>query len=875
LSSYFTPDLVQFFESYDQVDHPGSGFTIIRDGYNYTGTTTTIDGTGTDGNTHAYVVLQLNGTYNGTPPKGYPQNVTLYLYAPFFTSSYNGSNPFNGSSDPALSSYVVPPAPKWMTDGNTMPGSMVFGAAGSFNTGSDDPKAVTVGTVNLLSDVENSIDTAFNRGIAVAASGGQAALPGSNWADVPQALSATPVATTAGGLPSSGSLYYRITNVDSAGQGPASNEVGAVMATGETEVTLQWLSPAAATDPLGSNGYDIYRATSPNGPWTLVQQVNPSGTPVAGGLTMYSWTDTGGGTPNANLPTFYPAGSSSNYYAAFTHQSSTVLPNNGTNGVSINGLAYGFAYDDQGNQSSTIGATGLQSLELNFQPLGITVLPSTANLSQGANLTINGNGFDPNAQDDTVTFTNASQQPDGTATVIAATSDGSQLTVEFTQAPSAGPLYAVVTVDGKENSGAPIQVANVVPDSTAPTAIITSGPAVNTASTTAPFTFTGTDSSTPTSQLKYRISLDGSPFSPSNGTSQTYTGLALGTHTFEVEAIDLAGNVSAPATSTWSIVTPAQIVIKSGASQATNAGTSFAPITLEVLDANGNPVADVPISFTDPTSGASAANLATIMTDSAGVATITPTANNYLGSYTVTAFTGAVSKPFTLTNLSPLGSSPNAIHVENVYALLLSRAADSGAQAWVNALNAGTSPAAMIQAIEGTTEYLNDMVKALYQHYLGRTADAAALAGWTSALAGGTSIEQVTADILSSGEYFSDQGNTNSGFVQGLYQQILGRTASASEVQTWVNALNGGATRTQVALAFLTSTEYRTDLVAGGPSPNYPYYPNWGGYYPELLRWSADPGGLAAWVSALASGMSDQAVLADILGSPEGYSDWS
>jgi len=46
-------------------------------------------------------------------------------------------------------------------------------------------------------------------------------------------------------------------------------------------------------------------------------------------------------------------------------------------------------------------------------------------------------------------------------------------------------------------------------------------------------------------------------------------------------------------------------------------------------------------------------------------------------------------------------------------------------------------------------------------------------------------------------------------------------------------------------------------------------------YYIQYLSRPADPGGEAGWANALAAGMTDQAVLARIFGSPEGYALWS
>jgi len=62
------------------------------------------------------------------------------------------------------------------------------------------------------------------------------------------------------------------------------------------------------------------------------------------------YIDAGLRTPqNVSPPMYYAPGSTSNWYSAFFHQNST---NDSRNGVSINGLAYGFPYDDQGSQST-------------------------------------------------------------------------------------------------------------------------------------------------------------------------------------------------------------------------------------------------------------------------------------------------------------------------------------------------------------------------------------------------------------------------------------------------------------------------------------------------------------------------------------------
>jgi hypothetical protein len=93
------------------------------------------------------------------------------------------------------------------------------------------------------------------------------------------------------------------------------------------------------------------------------------------------------------------------------------------------------------------------------------------------------------------------------------------------------------------------------------------------------------------------------------------------------------------------------------------------------------------------------------------------------------------------------------------------------------------------------------------------------------------------------------------------------------EWETWTTALDSRRlTMKQVALDLLTSREYDTDLVNGGP---FSYAPMWQGFYPEFLHGPAQPAVLSSWLVALQSGMSDQSVLAGILGSPAAYADWS
>ena len=163
----------------------------------------------------------------------------------------------------------------------------------------------------------------------------------------------------------------------------------------------------------------------------------------------------------------------------------------------------------------------------------------------------------------------------------------------------------------------------------------------------------------------------------------------------------------------------------------------------------------------------------------------------------------------------------------------------------------------MVQDIEHSPEYLNDVVNGLYQQYLKRAPDSGAQ-GWVNALENGVTIEQVAEGIVSSPEFFQREGGgTDAGYVAALYQDILGRAPDAGGQMAFTGALNRGVSRTAVAAAFFSSPEYFLDLVQSD--------------YLSLLGRAADPAGLAGWVQSLRAGATDQAVLAWILGSAEGF----
>jgi hypothetical protein len=104
---------------------------------------------------------------------------------------------------------------------------------------------------------------------------------------------------------------------------------------------------------------------------------------------------------------------------------------------------------------------------------------------------------------------------------------------------------------------------------------------------------------------------------------------------------------------------PAAVKITGGQGQSATVAQAFGqPLAIEVVDAQGNPVPDVPVTFAVPGSGASAAfagsSSAHLTVGSDGTGSVpAPTANSTAGSYTVSASAGGASTPgvFSLRNL--------------------------------------------------------------------------------------------------------------------------------------------------------------------------------------------------------------------------------
>jgi len=332
-----------------RIDNPGSGYTSVP--------TVTFSGGGKP------TSQQLN------PDPTTPATATAIINE-FPGCVVNIYNPRSIQANATINSL-----PSWMTTGTTAvgnpnwnlfsPSAMVAGAAQAFASNSIDPGVndPTAGTPNAhagatqlgkaIGEIENVIVSAFSRGIATMPSktavsnapatpallSPQQFLAGTSNAPISWTTDPTGKNLSGGTLTRGTTYLYAVTTVDAAGNETVPTRAVQVQLNSQQNAAqLQW-SPT--TLPLVA-AFRIYRGTSPQN-LKLVGQVANSFTGPAAGFTD--------GDPNNQPPAnagvappyrFYEAGQTYDAVSKFLHEQF------------INGLGYGFAFDDQGNFSTNV-----------------------------------------------------------------------------------------------------------------------------------------------------------------------------------------------------------------------------------------------------------------------------------------------------------------------------------------------------------------------------------------------------------------------------------------------------------------------------------------------------------------------------------------
>jgi hypothetical protein len=203
----------------------------------------------------------------------------------------------------------------------------------------------------------------------------------------------------------------------------------------------------------------------------------------------------------------------------------------------------------------------------------------------------------------------------------------------------------------------------------------------------------------------------------------------------------------------------------------------------------------------------------------------------------------------------------NTSYVTQLYADLLNRQPDTGGLAFFTGLlNQNlASRAQVVLDVEQSVEYRIDQVESLYAKVLNRQADPAGLQYFVASMETGSSFEDVETSMLGSTEFYARAGGNTDGFLNLLYQTVLGRSPDSAGQADFSALLDRGFSRFVVSFFVVHSIEARQYLVNG--------------FYRAFLDRAADPAGLAAFTAPRPGGYSDDLILAAILGSNEYFAD--
>jgi hypothetical protein len=199
---------------------------------------------------------------------------------------------------------------------------------------------------------------------------------------------------------------------------------------------------------------------------------------------------------------------------------------------------------------------------------------------------------------------------------------------------------------------------------------------------------------------------------------------------------------------------------------------------------------------------------------------------------------------------------------------------------WVGQLNAGVSHQQISSFFVTSPERRSHVIGDLYETYLGRAVDVLGLNYWLNVWSANSGPEQVQAGIIGSQEFYDTAGGTDATWVTALYQNLFERNPAPNEVAFWTGylAANGStnATRTIVVLGFVTSNEYRLNLLRGIPGdpddpdgPSDPNEPNDSGWYEQYLHRPIDIAGANFWLAQMQAGLPQETILIGILSSDE------
>ena len=216
---------------------------------------------------------------------------------------------------------------------------------------------------------------------------------------------------------------------------------------------------------------------------------------------------------------------------------------------------------------------------------------------------------------------------------------------------------------------------------------------------------------------------------------------------------------------------------------------------------------------------------------------------------------GAAAATSTQASVAP---TANQLYVEAAYIDVLARPVDTpGLVYWAKQLDAGQSRTIVVNLIDHSAEYFgNIIVTPAYQRYLGRGPDPSGLAYWVDQMQNhALTDERLEAGFIGSPEFYAHAGGTDPGWVDAMYEGLLGRTADPTGETYWLGQLAGGAARADVAYGFAASRERESQRI----TDDYMHY----------LGRQPDSQGLNFWIDQFAGGVTNEQVITGFVASDE------
>jgi hypothetical protein len=263
---------------------------------------------------------------------------------------------------------------------------------------------------------------------------------------------------------------------------------------------------------------------------------------------------------------------------------------------------------------------------------------------------------------------------------------------------------------------------------------------------------------------------------------------------------------------------------------------------VEVTDAKGN------YAFTNLIPGTYTLELAALPNDSATSASgvflpIKVTAGSLISGQNFGVLDSFSPLPVS-TSPTPFGTNNPDVAtatVHGLYVQILGRVPDAnGLTFWVNALTHGVFTSSQIASeLLHSAEYDGNEVQSLYRSILGRAPATTEVSFWVGKMQAGLDATGLALAFLNSGE-FNTAHATNASFVQAAYIDLFGREVDMVGLAYWTQQLNSGTSRSSVAGAFMNSDELYERAVDN--------------FYEDFFGRAGDSFGLGTWVDELQAG---------------------